>query len=222
MRIKIVISAAVIMVAGAVSHAALAATVASATADLSIRAGPGPEYQIVGVIRANDRTVINGCIEGSLWCRVTYRGRTGWAYSQYLRTELSGVPVIISERRRELGVPVIAYERPVRGAATVGTAAGGAVAGAVVGGPIGAVVGGLSGAVAGSAIDDPPPEVRTYVTTHEVDPVYLEGEVVVGAGLPETVELRPVPDYDYRYVYVNRQPVLVDPATRRIVYIYRW
>ena len=55
-----------------------------------------------------------------------------------------------------------------------------------------------------------------------VDPVYLQGEVVVGAGLPETVQLRPVPDYGtYRYVYVNGQPVLVDPASRRIVYVYR-
>jgi uncharacterized protein DUF1236 len=36
------------------------------------------------------------------------------------------------------------------------------------------------------------------------------------------VQLRPVPDYStYRYVYVNGQPVLVDPASRRIVYIYR-
>jgi hypothetical protein len=35
------------------------------------------------------------------------------------------------------------------------------------------------------------------------------------------VQLRPVPDYNYRYVYVNRQPVLVDPASRRIVYVYR-
>ena len=59
------------------------------------------------------------------------------------------------------------------------------------------------------------------MTSNPVDPIYLEGEVVVGAGLPETVQLRPVPDYNYRYVYVNRQPVLVDPTSRRIVYVYR-
>ena len=54
-----------------------------------------------------------------------------------------------------------------------------------------------------------------------MDPVYLEGEVVVGAGLPETVQLRPVPDYEYNYVYVNGQPVLVEPQSRRIVYVVR-
>ncbi|TJU99032.1 MAG: DUF1236 domain-containing protein, partial [Mesorhizobium sp.] len=51
--------------------------------------------------------------------------------------------------------------------------------------------------------------------------VYLEGEVVTGAVLPDTVELREIPDYNYRYVYVNNQPALVDPGTRRIVYVMR-
>ena len=63
--------------------------------------------------------------------------------------------------------------------------------------------------------------MRTYVTTNQVEPVYLDGEVVVGAGLPETVELREIPDYEYRYVYVNGQPVLVEPSSRRIVYVVR-
>jgi hypothetical protein len=86
------------------------------------------------------------------------------------------------------------------------------------------VVGGVAGAVAGGtadAIDEPTEEVRTYVTTNQIDPVYLEGEVVVGASLPETVELREIPDYEYRYVYVNGQPVLVEPSSRRIVYVVR-
>ena len=44
---------------------------------------------------------------------------------------------------------------------------------------------------------------------------------VAGAGLPETVVLREIPDYEYRYVYVNGQPVLVEPSSRRIVYVMR-
>jgi hypothetical protein len=35
------------------------------------------------------------------------------------------------------------------------------------------------------------------------------------------VQLQTIPDYQYSYVYVNGLPVLVEPATRRIVYIYR-
>ena len=43
----------------------------------------------------------------------------------------------------------------------------------------------------------------------------------VGASLPETVVLREIPDYEYRYVYLNNQPVLVEPSSRRIVYVMR-
>lgn len=70
-------------------------------------------------------------------------------------------------------------------------------------------------------IPAPPPQVRTYVETHTVEPVYIEDEVVVGTTLPETVEVREIPDYRYQYVYVNEQPVLVEPESRRIVYVLR-
>ena len=33
--------------------------------------------------------------------------------------------------------------------------------------------------------------------------------------------LQTIPDYDYRYVYVNGQPVLVDPNNRQVVYVVR-
>ena len=67
----------------------------------------------------------------------------------------------------------------------------------------------------------PPLTVSSYVVSHPVAPVYLNGEVVEGVGLPEDVALAPVPGYDYQYAYVNSQPVLVEPQTRRIEYIYR-
>ena len=68
---------------------------------------------------------------------------------------------------------------------------------------------------------EPAPEARTYVMEHPVDPIYLEGEVVVGERLPGTVEFVEIPDYEYRYVYVNDRAVLVDPQTGRIVHIVR-
>ncbi len=202
----------------ALSGAAFAQTSATATTDLNIRSGPGPSHQVVGVIGADESVTIEGCLEGSLWCRVTYDGTEGWAYAQYLTADLGGTRVVVSERRADVGVPVEVYEADRTGT-TVG-AAGGAIAGALIGGPIGAVAGGLIGASAGGMID-PPANVRSYVRSNPVEPVYLEGEVVVGAGLPETVELRQVPDYEYRYVYVNEVPVLVEPDTRRIVYVIR-
>ena len=85
------------------------------------------------------------------------------------------------------------------------------------------IVGPDDGIAVGNTVGtiEPPSEVRTYVVDHRSDPVYLNGEVVVGAGLPDNVELTEIPDYQYRYVDVNGQPVLVDPQTRRIVYIVR-
>jgi hypothetical protein len=45
--------------------------------------------------------------------------------------------------------------------------------------------------------------------------------VVEGVGLPESVALTPVPGTDYGYAYVNSLPVLVEPSTRQVEYIYR-
>lgn len=102
---------------------------------------------------------------------------------------------------------------------TAGGAIGGAAVGAAIGGPVGAIIGAGVGAGVGATID-PPARVTTYVEREKVEPVRLRGEVVVGAGLPDVVTLHPVPDYEYHYAYVNGQRVLVDPGTRRIVYVY--
>jgi hypothetical protein len=61
---------------------------------------------------------------------------------------------------------------------------------AAAGAAIGGAAGGVSGAATGAVVDaiNPPDQVTTYVRSNSVDPVYLEGEVGVGAGLPETVQ----------------------------------
>lgn len=196
---------------------AAADVTATATTDLNVRAGPGTEYAVIGMIEAGGTAAIGGCIEGSKWCSVSLGGTTGWAYSDYLVADLSGSPVVITDRPAEVEIPAVVYDGPP---AAVPGAVGGAIAGAIVGGPVGAVVGGAAGAAIGMAVD-PPTEVRSYVAGNPVDPVYLDGEVVVGATLPEAVTLAPVPEYQYAYSYVNGVPVLVEPDTRRIVYIFR-
>ncbi|HWT30727.1 MAG TPA: DUF1236 domain-containing protein [Propylenella sp.] len=214
------------------SATAYAQTAVTATTDLNIRSGPGPQHPVVGVVNANEGVTLTGCMEGSKWCSIDHAGGQGWVYSDYLTADVSGAPVVISQRPAEVAVPVVTYDNTAMeagGAAGVTTgAATGAVAGALIGGPIGAAIGGVAGAAAGGmtgatvgAIVEPPEEVRTYVTTNAAEPVYLDGEVVVGAGLPETVQLRPIPNYQYNYVYVNGLPVLVDPANRQIVHVIR-
>lgn len=197
---------------------------ATATTDLNIRSGPGPQFESVGFIAAGENAEVEGCLEASKWCRVSYDGVTGWSYSDYLTADLSGQTVVLTERYADVGLPAVQFEGDtnVEGAAAGG--ATGVVVGALLGGPVGAVVGGAVGTLAGAGADaaiDPPETVRTYVTTNRVDPVYLDGEVVIGAGVPETVTLLEVPEYEYRYAYINGQPVLVDPETRRIVSVLR-
>ena len=197
--------------------AAVADVSATAVTELNIRSGPGPEFAIIGVMGAGTTIPVQGCMEGSKWCAVLHGGAQGWVYSDYLVADVTGTQVVLTERPAEMAMPVATYSGP---AATVSGAVGGAIVGALIGGPIGAAIGGTAGAVAGAVID-PSPEVHTFVTSNPIDPVYLEGEVVVGATVPETVVIAPIPDYEYAYVYVNGVPVLVEPATRRIVYVFR-
>ena len=196
---------------------AAADILAIATTDLNIRQGPGPEFAVIGVINANDTATVMGCIQGSQWCSVSYNGVQGWSYSAYLTTDLSGNLVYLAEPPPALALPTVTYDGPP---AAIPGAVAGATIGAIVGGPVGAAIGGAAGAVAGAAID-PPDTVRAFIANNPVQPIYLQGEVVVGATIPQTVQVMPVPQYQYAYVNVNGQPVLVEPGTHRVVYIFR-
>ena len=185
----------------AMSGAALADTPVSAVADLNVRAGPGPQYPVIGVLAAGQSATLTGCIENSKWCTIAEAGGKGWVYSDYVTAEFGSSRVVVTRRPADADIQVVApptddlYSDSYTGAIVTGDRL--------------------------DPIARPPAEVGTYVTTHRVDPVYLDGEVVTGATLPDTVELREIPDYNYRYVYVNNQPALVDPGTRRIVYVMR-
>lgn len=106
-------------------------------------------------------------------------------------------------------------------------AATGAVGGAIVGGPVGAVVGAGAGAIAGGAIGSISAQdqayVRQYVVEHRRPSVDVQGDVVVGATLPQQVAVYPVegnPAFaNYRYSWVNDRAVLIDPSSRRVVYV---
>lgn len=197
------------------ASSAFAQTTATAWTDLNLRAGPSSTYEIISVIPASQTVVVDGCLDASNWCQVTYGEFNGWASGEYLTAT---VDAPISAIRERLDVKSITYEQDPD--AAVGGAVAGAVAGGIVGGPLGAIVGAAIGMGAGAAVT-PTETVATYVRGNPVDPVYLDGEVVVGAGLPESVMLNEVPDSEYYYAYVNGVPVLVERENRRVVYIIR-
>ena len=182
---------------------------AVAVTDLNMRAGPGPQYPIVATIQSNGAVDMMGCLPDSNWCQVSWQGQQGWSYAEYLAVPQAGERVFVPQARTVLDIPVVAFE----GAANVAGAAVGAAATVA-----GAIVGGVANLA--TEVLTPPDHVRTYVVGNRLDPVLLEGEVVVGASLPDVVTLRPVPEYQYHYAYVNGVPVLVDPGSRRIVHVY--
>ncbi|MCV3211774.1 DUF1236 domain-containing protein [Mesorhizobium sp. YC-39] len=186
----------------AMSGTALADTAVSAIADLNVRAGPGPQYPVIGVLAAGQSATLDGCIENSKWCTIAEAGGQGWIYSDYVTADFGGDRVVLTRRPADAAITVVTP--PADSDEYSDTYTGAIVAGEPI-----------------EPIRRPPAEVRTYVDTNRLDPVYLDGEVVTGATLPDSVELREIPDYDYRYVYVNGQPALVDPATRRIMYVVR-
>lgn len=207
----------------ALGSAAYAQPQVQATTNLNVRAGPGPNQPVIGVLAAGQAVTLNGCLANSKWCSIAEAGGEGWVYSDYLAGDFGGQKMVLTERPTD-SVKVVQAPANMGGEGALVGATTGAIAGAIVGGPIGAVVGAGAGTVVGGGVGtaiQPPDTVKTYITSHRADPVYLEGEVVEGATLPENVVFREIPDYQYRYVNVNGQDVLVDPGSRQVVYIVR-
>ena len=201
---------------------AMAQTAATATTDLNIRSGPGPQFDVIGVIPGGASATLGGCLEAGNWCQVTHEGTQGWVFGDYLTATIEGQPdpMVVTQQRTQINVPVVTYdEGNMAEGATVGAATG-AVAGAVLGGPVGAAIGLAAGTALGTVTNVPEP-VISYVQQNRTETVYLDGEVVVGAELPETVEVTPVPDSEFGYVYVNGVPAVVEPQTRQVVHIVR-
>ncbi|MFY0633077.1 MAG: DUF1236 domain-containing protein [Vannielia sp.] len=210
---KLTLSAAALCVAAT----PMLAAEATATTDLNFREGPGPEFAVVGVIPGLEQAEVEGCMEDGAWCKISYNGETGWAHRSYLSGSATEATKVTTTR-------TVTYTREGgnEGAgAAAGAVAGGAVLGTIIGGPAAIAAGVVLGANAGgNAVPAPETRTVTYVTENPVDPIYLDGEVVLGAGIPEDVTIYPVPESEYSYLNVNGQDVLVR-EDRTIVYIYR-
>ncbi|HIC65441.1 MAG: hypothetical protein CMI50_06485 [Paracoccus sp.] len=210
----------------ALAGAAQAQTMATAGTDLNVRSGPGVQNEVIGSIKSGAEVAVNGCIESANWCEVVAGDLSGWSYGDYLTVKAGDKIEPLYPNRQQIGVTVIEAPAADKAGAGQNAAVGGvtgAAMGALVAGPIGAVAGAALGGTSGAAAtEEPDAQVTTYVTQNTVDPVYLEGEVVPGAGIPEDVTLYDIPEYPaYRYAQINGQTVLVNPNDRQIVYIYR-
>jgi len=191
---------ATLILAGSVLAGVMASTPALAlkvfaTTHLNIRTGPGEQFPIVGEMKWESHGEVDVCTPDYVWCHITTANGIGWAAAHYLADK--GQP--LSQLAPQSGVPVVAVE-------------GLAFVGAVTPVPAGTA---LIEAIAPAA------EVVEYVRATPVAPVHVTGEIVVGAILPAELVLYEVPSSPYQYAVVNTATVLVEPATRKVVYIVR-
>ena len=184
---------------------ASAVTAYSPTGHLNVRSGPGFQYPVVGQMAPNEPAAVTGCISNYGWCGVAIGGMTGWASAEYLVTDAGSKLTNLQVSGAQLGIPIVVPEGVGEVVATR---------------PVGAMVAvppsvGLVEPIA------PAPEVLSYVTAQPIQPVLVDGEVMVGATLPAAVPVYPIPASPYVYSYVNGQRVLVEPTARRILYVVR-
>jgi uncharacterized protein YraI len=59
-----------------------AASAAMVTGDLHLRAGPGTNYPVIDTMPAGSHVNVRNCTGG--WCRLSYRGESGWASDNFL------------------------------------------------------------------------------------------------------------------------------------------
>lgn len=188
---------------------ALADMQASATTDLNLRAGPGVGYPVVGVIGADRAVAVDGCLDPADWCKVIHDGQEGWAYGAYLTAPLDGDRAPLIDAADALDVGTVTFVE------TPGVEQ-------VIVDPVGEIATpDIVSITPVERVGTLPDDTIAYVRSNPVDPVYLDGEVVVGAALPETVTVYDVPQSEYRYVNVNGQYVLLEPDGRRVIYIER-
>ena len=200
MKRNLFLAGAMVLASAGLARAEMAAT---AINDLTIHAGPGEQYPAVGVATRGSETILDGCVAGSQWCRVDVNGMRGWVYAQYLQMDQDGNQVIVQQHQSDLDIPVVTYET------TAATGPAEPAPGDELLGPVGSV-----------ETIEPPQTVTTYIESNPGRTVEIGGDVVVGAQVPGTVTFQEIPDYQYRYARINDRPVLVDPGTRRIVYVY--
>jgi len=205
-RMHVMIGLASLLGAALVAGPALAVTASSPTGHLNVRSGPGFQYPVVGQMQANVPAQVTGCVSDYSWCAVALAGGvTGWASAPYLVTSAAGQPKNLQVAGAQLGIPTIT---PVNTGTVVATP------------PVGAMVPvppnvGVVQPIA------PPPNVVSYVTMQAIQPVIVNGEVMIGATLPAAAPVYTIPSSPYVFAYVNGQRVLVEPTARKIVYVVR-
>ena len=86
LSISIIASVAFGLAAATSANAFMAFT---SSKELNLRAGPGEEFAIIGVMERDVRVNMTGCVDDYTWCLVTVDGLVGWAFARSIVVELA-------------------------------------------------------------------------------------------------------------------------------------
>ncbi|MCP4383375.1 MAG: DUF1236 domain-containing protein [Hyphomicrobiales bacterium] len=200
MRFSVSLAVATALVA-IVANGQVLAFEAVATNNLHLRTGPGEQFPVEATIGHNDRVEVHGCLEGITWCDLNWGNLRGWAAADYIAyAGVSGVKVLPLVSKDELGIPIVNVE--------------------TVDAVVPEFVGTVEKVDGVMTIVTPPQAVSAFVTEQSVETVYVQGEIVTGVVLPQTVPLYAVPESKYNFARVNGRNVLTESNSNKVVYIF--
>lgn len=94
------------------SSMATASTVAVATGNVNLRAGPSTGYPVVTVVPVGARITTFGCLTGYAWCDIAFANYRGWVSSNYIQVVYAGKPVVLTPSIAiATGVTVVVFNK---------------------------------------------------------------------------------------------------------------
>jgi len=104
LSISIIASVALGLAAAATANAFPAFTSSKL---LNLRAGPGEEFAIVGVMERDVRVDMTGCVDDYTWCLVTVDGLAGWVFARSIVLDTEEGIIHLYEAAEKGMIPIV-------------------------------------------------------------------------------------------------------------------
>src|SRR6187200_2085206 len=100
---------AIATAAGLALSAAAFAQQAYTTRPANVRAGPAPDFPIVGTLAPGTPVNVAGCVADYLWCDVEFGGGRGWVSTRTLQSYYQNRVVPLYGYGATIGLPIISF-----------------------------------------------------------------------------------------------------------------